>query len=31
VGDRAQLLSSAPDPVMHVGDTTLPLEYPGAL
>ena len=31
VGDRAQLLRSAPDPVMHVGDTALPLEDPGAL
>jgi hypothetical protein len=25
------LLRSAPDPVMHVGDTALPLEDPGAL
>jgi hypothetical protein len=24
-------LPSAPDPVMHVGDTALPLENPGAL
>ena len=31
VGDRTQLLRSAPDPVMHVGDTALPLEDPGAL
>ena len=31
VGDRTQLLRSAPDPIMHVGDTALPLEDPGAL
>jgi hypothetical protein len=31
VGDRAQLLRSAPDSVMHVGDTALPLENPRAL
>jgi hypothetical protein len=31
VGDRAQLLRLAPDPVMDVGDTALPLEDPGAL
>jgi hypothetical protein len=31
VGDRAQLLCSAPNPVMHVGDSVLPLEDPGAL
>ena len=25
------MLRSAPDPVVHVGDTALPLEDPGAL
>jgi len=31
VGDRAQLLRSAPDPVVQVSDTALSLEDPGAV